>query len=111
MALNDIMFNLNRWHEEKIAGVTAVGKNISAIAEVKAKSSAIWTDRTANARQGLQGNSFWELATVLKITLAHTVDYGVYLELAHDRKHQILEKTLNSLRGEAFRNIKRIMDK
>jgi len=119
MSIQEIEHNLNKWYASKVgaagappnAGIEAVGKNIAAIAQAKAKQNAIWQDWTHDARDTLQGNSFWESRTVFKITLGSGVDYGVYLELAHDRKYAILEKTLNSLRGEAFRNIKRIMDK
>jgi len=111
MSIQNINLNLDRWHKEKKAGIAAVGQNVKANAERKAKQDAIWKDRTGNARQGLQGNSFWELATVFKITLGHTVEYGPYLELANDGKYAVLERTLNSLRGELYRNIKMMLNK
>ena len=95
MALNDIMFNLNRWHEEKIAGVKAIGLNIAAKAEKEAKIKAPWqpvgkpkrpSKFTGHARQSLQGNAFWESKTSFKITLGSDIEYMVYLELAMDRK-------------------------
>lgn len=65
-----------------------------------AKQSAPWTDRTGQARQRLTGQAYWENANIVVAAIAHQVDYGIWLELAHQRKYAILEKTIEEHRGE-----------
>ena len=55
-----------------------------------------WTNRTQLARDGVFGNTFTE-ANAVGFFLAHTVGYGVYLELANNRAHESLRPTLESL--------------
>lgn len=53
-----------------------------------------WTDRTGQARQRLTG----DVLTVTggyKLRLAHGVDYGVWLELAHEKRFAIIPETIN----------------
>jgi hypothetical protein len=54
----------------------------AAEAEADAKTTAPWTDRTGAARNGLVGSSRATSAGG-EMVLAHSVDYGIYLELAH----------------------------
>ena len=52
---------------------------ISKDLEGKAKSSAGWKDRTANARQGLSGSATGSNGNYI-ISLSHGVEYGAILE-------------------------------
>lgn len=65
-----------------------------------AKQNAIWTDRTGHARQRLTGQAYWEDANIVVAAIAHQVDYGIWLELAHQRKYAILEKAIEEHKGE-----------
>lgn len=47
------------------------------------KQKAPWTDRTTNARNGLFARAVKEGAGLFSIILAHSVTYGIYLELPH----------------------------
>ncbi len=61
--------------------------------EAYAKQNAPWGDRTTNARQGLV--TFVEDAIAGgTITLAHTVYYGVYLELHFNGRFAIIMPTI-----------------
>ena len=52
-----------------------------------------WTDRTGHARQRL--NAYvTKVNSGYKITLAHGVDYGIWLELAHEKKYSIIPETI-----------------
>ena len=59
-----------------------------------AQSNAKWTDRTGSARQRLNayvsatGNGY-------RITLAHGVEYGIWLELAHEKRFSIIPQTIH----------------
>jgi hypothetical protein len=55
-----------------------------------AREQARWTDRTGHARQRLRG--FVETGSKgYRIVLAHGVDYGLWLELANEKRFAIVE--------------------
>ena len=58
-----------------------------------AKKSARWVDRTGSARTRLQGSATLHSKGV-RIILAHGVSYGIWLELAHEKRYAILEESL-----------------
>lgn len=58
-----------------------------------AQQNARWTDRTGAARQRLQGGTE-KRANGYAIRIAYGVDYGLWLELAHEKKYAILPDTL-----------------
>jgi len=64
------------------------------VVEAAAKADATWTDRTGNARQGLTGFVKDLSETSVAIYLAHRMDYGLYLELAHQARYAIILPTL-----------------
>lgn len=61
--------------------------------ESNAKSNARWTDRTGDARRRLKGDVL-TVQNGYKLRLAHGVDYGKWLELAHERRYAIIEETI-----------------
>jgi hypothetical protein len=61
--------------------------------EAQAKVNAPWQDDTGNARNGLKGFMESSLDTV-RIVLAHSASYGIYLELARGGKYAILWPTI-----------------
>ena len=63
------------------------------------KEHRVWTDRTSQARQRL--TAYVEKTdTGFRIVLAHGVDYGIWLELANEKRFAILEPTVR-LQGPA----------
>ena len=64
-----------------------------------AKQNRPWTDRTGQARQRLTG---WVemFSDKIRIHIGHGVDYGIYLELANQRRFAILQKTVNAMSPE-----------
>lgn len=80
----------------KQAGMVALMQNIAGHAEAEMKEGAPWTDRTSNARNGLYaGVEPGQSKDVL--FLAHGVEYGVFLELAHGGNFAILNPTADVL--------------
>lgn len=59
-----------------------------------AQKNASWVDRSGRARQTLQG---WvePKTNGYRINIGHGVDYGIYLELAHEKRFAIIPNTLN----------------
>lgn len=58
-----------------------------------------WTDRTGQARQRLTGTSY-KIANGYRLELAHGVDYGIWLEMAHERKYSIIPETIDTVGEE-----------
>lgn len=59
-----------------------------------AQSNAKWTDRSGAARQRL--NAYVSaMADGYRITLAHGVEYGIWLELAHEKRFAIIPQTID----------------
>lgn len=106
-----VIANMMKWAYEKKAGVEAVSAVTAANATNYAKQNKRWKDITGNARAGLHGGHFWENTEVLKLFVAHSMEYGIYLELANDRKYAILEEAINKSKDVWYRSIQRIMNK
>ena len=105
-----VLRNLNRWGKEKKAGIEAVGKLSAQEMAQYSKATARWTDRTGNARQGLKGGFIWRNISQAIIFIAHRVDYGVFLELAHEKRFAILQPTVNRFKNIVLGKLKRIME-
>ena len=67
-----------------------------------AKQNRPWTDRTGQARQRLTG---WVemFSDKIRIHIGHGVDYGIYLELANQRRFAVLQKTVNAVSPEILK--------
>lgn len=78
--------------------------------EAYAKPNAPWTDRTGNARLRLHGG-YERTEDEIKVVISHGVDYGIWLELAHEKRFAILPETLNETSPEIIRGFQGLMDK
>jgi len=67
-----------------------------------AKSNRPWTDRTGDAREGLD-SQVNGTDSMLVVTLFHTVDYGVWLEVRWNAKYAIIIPTLEKKGSELLR--------
>lgn len=72
-----------------------------------AKQNRPWTDRTGQARQRLTG---WVemFSDKIRIHIGHGVDYGIYLELANEKKYAILQQTVNAASPEILEGFKEL---
>jgi hypothetical protein len=81
--------------------------------EQYAKDNAPWQDQTGAARSGLTGGFVNSGKGSFTLSIAHGVDYGIYLEMANSGRYAILEPTVRAMLPtvieelkEAWRNIK-----
>lgn len=58
-----------------------------------ARENRRWTDRTGQARQRLHA-FVGKIPEGYRITLAHGVDYGLWLELAHEKRFSIIPQSI-----------------
>lgn len=73
-----------------------------------AQQNAPWTNRSGRARQTLKG-SVEKQPEKTVIILSHGVDYGLWLELAHEKRFAIIPDTLRYVGQQeimpAFKNL------
>lgn len=74
------------------------------------RSDAPWTDRTGQARQRLTASAE-KTDSGYRVTLSHGVDYGMWLELAHEKNYAILEPTLKRKAPEVLKGANKLISK
>ena len=81
------------------------------IMQNQARANAIWTDRTGNARGGLfakvEDNGFGK---DIRIHLAHTVYYGLFLEVSNAGRYAIIMPTIEANLGRLLADLKAILE-
>lgn len=78
--------------------------------EGDAKDQARWVDRTGAARQRLQGYTY-RTSTGWRIVLAHGVDYGIWLELANEKRFAIVGPLIDLTSPYILQDFRNLMDK
>ena len=69
-----------------------------------------WTDRTAQARQRLHGECE-RYDTGIRISLAHGVEYGVYLEFAHEKRYAVIYPILQREAGNVMQGLYNLFER
>lgn len=75
-----------------------------------ARDNAPWTDRTGHARQRLTG-TVSRTSSGYRITLAHGVDYGIWLELAHEKRYAIIQPTILVNTSEVMAGLNKLLER
>lgn len=70
-----------------------------------------WTDRTGQAKATLNARVSKPSAHIIRITLAHGVSYGIWLELAHGKKYAIVKPTIDSQAQKTFQQFNNLISK
>lgn len=78
--------------------------------EAYAKKNRPWTDRTGNARNGLN-TKVEKYGKNYRIALRHGMWYGVYLELANEQKYAIIDKTIEEMSPEVMRGLSGLLER
>lgn len=74
------------------------------------RSNAPWTDRTANARQGLFAKAFQD-GLNHGIVCYHTMPYGIWLEVKNNGQYAIIVPTIQVKGREVMAQMNRLLDK
>lgn len=77
--------------------------------EGKMKTTRPWVDRTGMAKQTLTARVSQPSQTILRITCAHGVDYGIWLELAHGKNWAIVAPTIREEAPKIVQGLGNIM--
>ncbi len=86
--------NLNKMSEKIGVAILIYSATKAQEIESKMKINRPWTDRTNMAKALLSANVSQPNETTLRITLAHGVDYGIWLELANEKNYAIIAPTI-----------------
>lgn len=68
-----------------------------------------WTDRTNLAKLTLRARQSSISETKERITVAHGVSYGIWLELANEKKYSILKPTIDKFKPEIVSDLRYIL--
>lgn len=80
----------NAYAEAIRRGVYQIAQRRALEIEAWMKQNAPWTDRTGNARQTLYTAVEQASRDMVDIIMAHGMDYGIFLELAHAGRYAII---------------------
>lgn len=83
----------------------------ASVIESKMKQTRPWTDRTGMAKATLSAKVSQPDDSTVRITLAHGVNYGIWLELAHEKNYAIIAPTINEEGPRVVQEIGDIMSK
>ena len=79
--------------------------------ESKMKINRPWTDRTGLAKARLSAKVSQPSSNLVRITLAHGVEYGIWLELAHGKNYAIIAPTVNEEGPRIVSDLNNLMSK
>lgn len=70
-----------------------------------------WTDRTGMAKAMLKARVSQPNANTIRITLSQGVSYGVWLELAHEKKYAIIDPTIKAESPKIVKDLSSVISK
>lgn len=79
--------------------------------QAKMKINRPWTDRTGMAKALLNAKVSQPNENTIRITLAHGVDYGIWLELAHGKNYAIIAPTIREEGPRIVEDLNNLMSK
>lgn len=90
--------NIEAAFQRKRAAVYALCLHYSALAlkyfRAEQERNRFWTNRTGLAKDTVFSGAFKEGQDIIGWFMAHTLQYGVHLELANDRKYEALNPVI-----------------
>lgn len=108
--IEDMLRGLAKCEDKSAIALLLYAQNGAMKLQNSARVNAPWTDRTGHARQRLTcetkvvDNGFRE-------ELSHGVDYGIWLELAHEKRFAIIDPTIKKEGPEILNGFRRLLDK
>lgn len=98
---------------EKKVGVAMLMYMSTKASEIESymKLNRPWTDRTNMAKATLNTKVSQPNENTIRMTLAHGVDYGIWLELANEKNYAIVGPTLNIKGPEVIQGMQGLISK
>lgn len=108
---SEISKNLDKMATKLGAVILMYSATRAAEIEAYMKTNRPWTDRTGMAKATLNTKVSRPSDNIVRITLAHGVDYGIWLELAHGKNWAIIGPTLDSQGPKVMDDLNNLMGK
>lgn len=106
----DMISKINQAATKSEAAISMYADNAALTLQNYAREHRPWTDRTGHARQRLTGSAE-VVSQGYRIVLAHGVDYGVWLELAHEKKYAIIQPTIQAKSPEVLSGFNKLLER
>lgn len=105
----DLVKTMKTFSERAPMGVRMYCETAAKKLEGDAKQKAPWTDRTGQARQRLTAYVTEIGPGICEITVAHGVDYGIFLELAHEKRFATIMLAIQRNSNEIMKGFKTLL--
>lgn len=105
----NVVNNLHDWADRQRDEVVRLANVWAGTLQGRAQLDAKWTNRSGLARGGLFGSTEVDGDKVF-IRLSHSMEYGVFLELANNGKFAILRPTIDAASPEIFADYKELWE-
>lgn len=103
--------NMEKFSQKLGAAVLMYANTKAVQLEASMKRNRPWTDRTGMAKATLRTVVTQPDQNTIRITLAHGVSYGIWLELAHEKKYAIVNPTLEKEAPNVVDGLQDLMSK
>lgn len=103
--------NLDKMSVKLGAAVLMYSATKASELQAKMKLNRPWTDRTGMAKALLTAKVSQPNQNTVRITLAHGVDYGIWLELAHGKNYAIIAPTVREEGPRIVEDLNNLMAK
>lgn len=106
----DMLSKIGQASTKSEAAIAMYAENAALTLQNYARENRPWTDRTGHARQRLTG-SVAKVSQGYQIILAHGVDYGKWLELAHEKRFAIIQPTIQAKSPEILSGFNKLLER
>ena len=104
-----LMSSVKQMEERAMAAIEMKIDTGSQELQSYAQTNARWTNRTGEARRRLKC-TYSKEKTKYKIKLAHGVKYGVWLELANEKRYSIIPETIQNKGQEVMEDFNNLLE-
>ena len=108
---SDLKKNLDKMSVKLGAVVLMYTATKASELQAKMKTNRPWTDRTGMAKALLNAKVSQPSKNIVRITLAHGVKYGIWLELAHEKNYAIIAPTIREEGPRIIKDLNNLMSK
>ena len=106
--VDQVKNNISKIFETRKAKLYALALSYAGQAINKARKEKEWTDRTSQAVERMFTKAFID-DDEIGFFLSHGVIYGIYLELANDRKYEIIRPVIAELAPKFLEDARKII--
>jgi len=103
--------NLDKMPDKLGAVVLMYSTTKASEIQSKMKLNRPWTDRTGMAKALLNTTTSQPNSNTVRITLSHGVDYGIWLELAHEKNYAIIAPMVKEEGPRVVDDLKNLMSR